>query len=125
MTSFQAQSGADSLVSSVRVPEHSRYKDTALVRRTSDNRLEWALWEADQALTDADTALHQVRDYEIGRLDLISYRYYGTVSYWWVIADANAMIHPICDMRVGGFIRIPPIEAIERFIQRTSNINVA
>lgn len=23
------------------------------------------------------------------RLDLLSFRYYGTVSYWWIIAQAN------------------------------------
>lgn len=49
-----------------------------------------------------------VTESEKDRLDLISYSFYGTSKYWWVIATANYIIDPF-DIPVGTYLRIPPI----------------
>ena len=45
---------------------------------------------------------------EEDRLDIISYKYYNTPKYWWVIAMANYIFDPF-DIPVGTKLRIPPI----------------
>lgn len=49
---------------------------------------------------------HIVRSEEAGRLDLISYKYYGNTDYWWVIAIANDIYFPF-DVKVGDVLVIP------------------
>jgi phage tail protein X len=56
------------------------------------------------------------------RLDLIAYKYYGNVSYWWIIAQANVeskvgkgtMVVP-----TGIQLRIPtnPVDIIQQFAE--------
>ena len=45
---------------------------------------------------------------EENRLDIISYKFYNTPKYWWVIAMANYIFDPF-DIPVGTKLRIPPI----------------
>jgi hypothetical protein len=49
---------------------------------------------------------HQVTAYDQFRLDLISYRYYLTPEYWWIIAAANDILDPFA-LEVGTILRIP------------------
>lgn len=46
-----------------------------------------------------------------GRLDLVSYRCYGTHKYWWVIALANNIIDPF-DISYGTILRIPSLSSL-------------
>lgn len=46
------------------------------------------------------------------RLDLISYQYYGTTKYWWVIAIASDISNPLTEVTNGKILRIPPISTI-------------
>ncbi len=41
------------------------------------------------------------------RLDIISYKFYGTAALDWAIADANNISDPIKDVKVGTKLRIP------------------
>lgn len=43
----------------------------------------------------------------VGRLDLISMRFYKTPDLWWLIAHVNNIIDPFDDMFVGQELRIP------------------
>lgn len=52
-----------------------------------------------------------VTESEKNRLDIVSYSYYGTPNYWWVIAMANYIIDPF-DVPVGTNLRIPPIVSL-------------
>lgn len=56
---------------------------------------------------NTDDTYHEVTAGEVGRLDLISYTYYDTPLLWWVIAEANQIFHPMKDIKVGLFLRIP------------------
>tara|TARA_Y100001970_G_C14100945_1_gene785446 strand:- start:343 stop:621 length:279 start_codon:yes stop_codon:yes gene_type:complete len=48
------------------------------------------------------------------RPDLLSYKFYGTVKYWWVFALRNSsiIIDPIQDFRTGTTIKIPKLKNI-------------
>ena len=66
-----------------------------------------------QALTfrDVDRRLptgsiqHLVTDTD--RIDLLSFRYYGTVDFWWWILDKNPGVDPL-RLPVGQYLWIPP-----------------
>lgn len=54
---------------------------------------------------------HEVSSGERGKLDIIAYRYYGNVRFWWVIAQANRVINPL-RLEPGTQLRIPPIDVV-------------
>lgn len=60
--------------------------------------------------SDEDT-YHIVSFTEEGRLDLIANDYYGSPSYWWVLAIANNLIDPF-DFKQGVMMRIPPMSSV-------------
>jgi len=41
------------------------------------------------------------------RLDTISYKYYGTSSYWWIVASANNIHDATFGLEDGTILRIP------------------
>lgn len=97
----------------------SRLKDTKVLMNDTTRTREWGLWASDPVFSNAtDYTLHRVRDVDIGRLDLLSYQYYGTVEYAWMIADANSFRNPFSDMHVGDLIRIPSAQVAESYSRR-------
>lgn len=62
---------------------------------------------------------HQVTATDYLRLDLISYKYYLTPEYWWVIALANDLLDPF-SLAIGTILRIPSQSiVINEWIQST------
>jgi len=49
-------------------------------------------------------------------LYLISYKFYGKVDYWWVIADYNN-IYDVFDISSGDILVIPPMELINKEVK--------
>jgi len=47
------------------------------------------------------------------RLDQISYKYYFSYAYWWVIAYANHIDNPLIPLPIGAVIRVPDLVALE------------
>jgi hypothetical protein len=45
--------------------------------------------------------------YESDRLDLLAYKYYGDVRYWWVIAQANSLGKGSFNVNPDTRLRIP------------------
>lgn len=58
-----------------------------------------------------DDRYHQVEPGEVNRLDLISYKYYGTPLLYWVIAEASGLDDPQ-EISAGATLRIPSRAAI-------------
>jgi hypothetical protein len=58
---------------------------------------------------NAKDIYHQLKSGEEGRWDLISYKYYKTVSYWWLICLANDINDPFNSPLAGSVIRIPSL----------------
>lgn len=104
----------------ITLPAHTRYKDTLVVARSTGIR-EFGLWNSDDTLTRNDgVTLHTVTNGDIGRLDRLSYTYYGTVEYAWIIAHANHMINPIADMYAGQRIKIPTLASVNTYLNRAA-----
>lgn len=55
------------------------------------------------------------------RLDLLAYRYYGNVGYWWIIAQANEIGKGDLNIPVGVQLRIP--RDIATIIQEYQTLN--
>lgn len=107
------------LTGPIAVLPSSRLKDTKVLANTTTRTREWGLWVSDPTFSVSSSyTLYQVRDVDIGRLDLLSYEFYGTVEYAWIIADANNFKNWIADMNVGDMIRIPNQAVIEAYIRR-------
>ena len=45
------------------------------------------------------------------RLDLVSYDYYGTVNYWYIIAIASNIHNPL-DVPIGTVLRLPTLASL-------------
>ncbi len=69
---------------------------------------------------------HRVAPDEAGRLELISYREYGTVELWWLIGTYNGIILPLEELVEGTMLEIPSLSSIEDYyrtlVDRTINI---
>ena len=55
------------------------------------------------------------------RLDILSYRYYGTPDLWWVISQANNLGGDTMVVPAGTKIRIP--QDIETILRDMDNLN--
>lgn len=60
--------------------------------------------------------LHTVTQLEVGMLDLISYQYYGTEAYWWIISVANNLLDPVTEVSFGTSLIIPTKTAVSTYI---------
>lgn len=61
---------------------------------------------------------HEITVIDQYRLDLISYKYYLTVEYWWIIATANDILDPF-NLEIGTILRIPAENlVISEWLQR-------
>lgn len=61
---------------------------------------------------------HEVTVIDNLRLDLISYKYYLSVEYWWIIATANEILDPF-NIEIGTVLRIPAENlVISEWLQR-------
>lgn len=60
----------------------------------------------DNLYISSESGYHTVTRRDMYRPDLISYEYYGTANFWWVILVANNILDPF-DMEIGLVLRIP------------------
>ena len=80
--------------------------------RDLDRLVSWDGYEFIESVDDLEIkesvndVFHQVMPEEEGRLDLISYKYYGTVLLWWVIAKVSLIEDPLT-VKAGEVLRIP------------------
>ena len=65
-----------------------------------------------------DYAIHKIKEYENKRPDLVSYRYYNTIEYWWIICVANDIQCPLSEFVAGKDIKIPSILDIADFYRK-------
>jgi len=50
---------------------------------------------------------YRVKHTDLMRPDLISYKNYGTVDFWWVICLVNDIVNPLSDFEEGQVLTIP------------------
>ncbi len=69
----------------------------------------------------SDTDIYYVveKGYE-NRLDLIAYKHYGHVNYWWVIADVNLHMDAFI-IKTGTILRIPTKTEVDKVLINIKN----
>jgi len=50
---------------------------------------------------------YRVTGVDLMRPDMISYNFYGTVGFWWILMVINGINNPLCDLKVGQILQIP------------------
>lgn len=50
---------------------------------------------------------YRVSGIDLMRPHLISYRFYGTVNFWWIIMLVNGISNPLVGMTAGMILKIP------------------
>lgn len=73
---------------------------------TDENTIIPLFLEAKEEFLSDDDVYHTVEKHEVNRIDLVSFKYYGTVNYWWVILLANS-VHDPFEISLGHILRIP------------------
>jgi hypothetical protein len=57
--------------------------------------------------TNYQVQYYRVEQRDLMRPDLISYKLYGTISYWWLLMMLNNIQDPLKDLTVGLLLTIP------------------
>jgi hypothetical protein len=90
--------------------EHNRYLLSKIYKRGGVKFFE--TWDIPEIPESSEDSLHRISSGEEGRWDLISYKYYRTVMYWWVICSANSIKNPLQVLPVDTIIRIPSMKTL-------------
>lgn len=97
----------------------SRFKMTALLE--DRGRIRYGLWEPPEILILGTEPSFTVPPHMEGRIELVSYSFYGTVDLWWAIALVNDILCPIRDLVAGTNLIIPDRGQINDALQRARN----
>lgn len=93
---------------------YSRYNDLKRMRSDLGDDFIESYERKKIAVSEDDKYFTVTADYE-NRLDLVSYKYYGTCMYWWVIAIASEISDPFA-VTAGTLLRIPTFERAEAMV---------
>lgn len=63
---------------------------------------------------------YRVETSDLMRPDLISYKIYGTITYWWLLMMINEIQNPLKDLEVGMLLQVPNILDIYEFQKKWS-----
>jgi len=66
----------------------------------------------------ADYSFYTVKDVDLIRPDLISFKLYGSIAYWWILMKANNIEDVWNDLYVGKILSIPSFTDIENFYDK-------
>ena len=64
-----------------------------------------------------EPSYYRVDAVDLMRPDLISFKCYGTVSYWWLIMLANGLYDAFHDLQVGLLLTIPNVIDVYTFFK--------
>lgn len=68
---------------------------------------------------DADGDFYNHRVTGVETMEYLSWRYFGSSTAWWQVADANGLVFPL-DHRPGTTLRMPPAAGIGRVMRTRS-----
>ena len=69
-------------------------------------------------MRDKDVLIKRIAEADEGAPDLISFKYYGTEEYWWIICFINKIQDPMNELVAGTRIAIPFLKDVEEFKQK-------
>jgi hypothetical protein len=61
---------------------------------------------------------YRVKDEDQMRLDLVSYKMYGSTDFWWIIGVINNVENPLIDIVPGMLLKIPSVLDVYDFSKR-------
>lgn len=94
---------------SVQLPPNSAFVKTPIYQ--VGDKVAFGLRRPVVPPADDDQLVEVTQGWE-GRLDLLSADFYGTPELWWVLAEANQMIDPLGEVRLGAQIRVPRLDRV-------------
>jgi hypothetical protein len=71
-------------------------------------------------VTNYPVLYYRVMADDVLRPDLISYKAYNSVKFWWLVCFVNKIQDPLTDIVVGDLIKLPSILDIYDFYKRYS-----
>jgi hypothetical protein len=71
-------------------------------------------------LDEGTYQVYTVTEKDIGRLDLVAWKYYQDVSWWWVIALFNHIKNQMTDLVIGQALLIPNKDVVAQAIENQS-----
>ena len=66
---------------------------------------------------------YEVTEADIARPDLMSYKLYNKVNYWWILLKFNGIQDPWNDLEVGQILNVPAQNDIEEFVLKSRKNN--
>lgn len=66
---------------------------------------------------------YTVKHEDIQRPELISFKVYGSVNYWWIIMKVNNIEDVWHDLHVGVILEIPNINDVEEYVIKSRRAN--
>lgn len=64
----------------------------------------------------SETDIYNHRVSGVETIEYLAWRYYGSSTAWWHLADANELAFPL-DYRPGATLRVPPVGGIGRVLR--------
>ena len=98
----------------------SRYDHTVVKRRPDGKRVLKPTMYPKIPLRDDDIYIFSK---ESDKLEHISYRFYNTPEYWWVIAKANNISNGSIYLKPGRQLRIPDLNSIQEILNSMEELN--
>ena len=101
-----------------RMNKSTMYQDTDTYGNAL-NRYYWGTWSAYDFSDTTGDRYHRLTSSDIGRWDNLSYKYYGTVDFAWVLLWVNKITNPMDNELISKKIRIPSKENILKVLARS------
>ena len=76
----------------------------------SDRFVEW--WERYDLVHDTSDLVYVLEGKYVGRPDLLSYAFYGTTSYKWIIMQYNNILDPQQELIAGLMLLMPSVDKV-------------
>jgi len=95
---------------------NSRMLDTALLVEGGTEYFD--IWEPIVFPVSEDDTVYKVTQTDLGRLDVIAYRYYNDPNLWWVIAHVNKIEDIFEEILPGTKLRIPSYSTVRLILNR-------
>lgn len=108
----------------VTIRSDSRFKDTEVLSSLKLDATFFAMWKRPLEINEMieNATQYEVRNVDIGRIDILADQFYDNPRLWWIVASVNEIIDPIEDMFQGQVLFIPSIEDVLAYVSRRSEV---
>lgn len=98
--------------------DRTKFFEKVINSETGVDELDYLSASFDKFVLNYTPAQYRLTVGDIMRPDLVSYKNYQTVNYWWVLCLHNGCNNVLTDMNVGDVWQVPNISDIYLFIKK-------